>query len=170
MTNTVVTYSFPFFLETNLCGSKIAITLPVISLIILIILFIKHKFLFINQLKTHFLSTFTIHFKFFLVTLLLCLVTPCLFTWLGRPKTCAISVCIGLILPIFTICTRHKIIIICRIWHFSFVLRPFHAKGGIVTHQRKENALKRLKMRFNTSCHVSLVLFRYIPFLVRYGV
>lgn len=124
----------------------------------------------LNPLKPHFLSTFAIHFKFFLVTLLLCLVTPCLFTWLGRPKTCAISVCIGLILPIFTICTRHKIIIICRIWHFSFVLRPFHAKGGIVTNQRKENALKRLKMRFNTSCHVSLVLFRYIPFLVRYGV
>lgn len=124
----------------------------------------------LNPLKPHFLSTFTIHFKFFLVTLLLCLVTPCLFTWFDRPKTCAISVCIGLILPIFTICTRHKIIIICRIWHFSFVLRTFHAKCGIVTHQRKENALKRLKMRFNTSFHVSLVLFRYIPFLVRYGV
>ena len=124
----------------------------------------------LNQLKPHFLSSFTIHFKFFLVTLLLCLVTPCLFTWLGRPKTCAISVCIGLILPIFTICTRHKIIIICRIWHFSFVSRPFHTKGGIVTHQRKENALKRLKIRLSISCHVSLALFRYIPFLVRYGV
>ena len=124
----------------------------------------------LNPLKPHFLSTFAIHFKFFLVTLLLCLVTPCLFTWLGIPKTRAISVRIGLILPIFTICTRHKIIIIFRIWHFLFVSRPFHTKGGIVTHQRKENALKRLKMRFNTSCRAFSVLFRYIPFLVRYGV